>query len=257
VEVADVAWTHPANGDVTLRIIVTPIDGGEGGRAGVGVTFLDETRHRLLEDELEASNRQLETAYEELQSTNEELETTNEELQSTIEELETTNEELQSTNEELETMNEELQSTNEEMHAVNEELRDRSLELNEVNGYLASILTSLRAGVIVVDRDLLVRVWNRWSEEEWGLRTDEVIGKNVFNLDIGLPLEELREPLRRLLAGRDGHETASLAAVNRRGRPVAIRVALTLLQLGGDAPGVMLMTEEIPGDGDRPAVSPG
>jgi two-component system CheB/CheR fusion protein len=233
---------------VTLRIIVTPVNGGDSRRPGMTLTFLDETRHRRLEEELEASNRQLETAYEELQSTNEELETTNEELQSTIEELETTNEELQSTNEELETMNEELQSTNEEMHTVNEELRDRSMELNEANTYLASILTSLRSGVIVVDRDLLVRVWNRWSEEEWGLRTDEVVGKNVFNLDIGLPVEELREPLRRLLNDADGHEASTLAAINRRGRAVRVRVALTPLPLGTGAPGVMLVTDEIAKD---------
>jgi two-component system CheB/CheR fusion protein len=249
VEVGEVDWSDGSGAEVTLRVVVTPIDGGAGRRAGATVTFLDETRHRRLEEELAASNRQLETAYEELQSTNEELETTNEELQSTIEELETTNEELQSTNEELETMNEELQSTNEEMHTVNEELRDRGQELNEVNTYLASILTSLRAGVIVVDRDLLVRVWNRWSEEEWGLRTDEVIGKNVFNLDIGLPLEELREPLRRLLGDSHGHETGSLSAVNRRGRTVALRVELTSLPLGAGAPGVMVVTEEVDDDG--------
>jgi two-component system CheB/CheR fusion protein len=245
VEVADVAWTDPAGAEVSLRVIVTPIDCGTDARAGASVSFLDETRHRRLEDELEASNRQLETAYEELQSTNEELETTNEELQSTIEELETTNEELQSTNEELETMNEELQSTNEEMHTVNEELRERSEELNEANTYLESILTSLRAGVIVVDRDLMVRVWNHWSEEEWGLRTDEVVGKNVFNLDIGLPVEHLREPLRRLLASPDGHEAEEIDAVNRRGRAVRIRVTLTPLPLGAGAPGVMLVTERI------------
>jgi two-component system CheB/CheR fusion protein len=249
VEVGEIAWSDAAGGGVTLRIIVTPIDGSDSRHAGATLTFLDETRDRRLEDELEASNRQLETAYEELQSTNEELETTNEELQSTIEELETTNEELQSTNEELETMNEELQSTNEELHTVNDELRDRSQELNEVNTYLASILTSLRAGVIVVDRDLLVRVWNRWSEEEWGLRGEEVIGRYVFNLDIGLPLEELREPLRRLLAESQGHETGSLSAVNRRGRAVTVRVELTSLPLGAGAPGVIVVTEEIDAGG--------
>jgi two-component system CheB/CheR fusion protein len=253
VEVTDVDWSDPNGGDLSLRVIVTPITGGIDERAGVTVSFVDETRHRRLENELEASNRQLETAYEELQSTNEELETTNEELQSTIEELETTNEELQSTNEELETMNEELQSTNEEMHTVNEELRERGEELNEANTYLASILGSLRSGVIVVDRELLVRVWNRSSEEEWGLRAEEVVGKHLLNLDIGLPLEELREPLRRLVGVPDGHELTELDAVNRRGRAVRIRVTLTSLPLGAGRPGVMAVTEEI----DAPAETPG
>ena len=109
-----------------------------------------------------APTAQLETAYEELQSTNEELETTNEELQSTVEELETTNEELQSTNEELETMNEELQSTNDEL-ADDQRGAAASArgELDQANGFLETILTSLRAGVVVLDPELQVQVWNR------------------------------------------------------------------------------------------------
>ena len=120
--------------------------------------------------EVETANRQLELAYEELQSTNEELETTNEELQSTVEELETTNEELQSTNEELETMNEELQSTNDELQSTNDELRDRTTEITDLNAFMESILGSLEAAVIVLDRDLAVQVWTRQAHELWGLR---------------------------------------------------------------------------------------
>ena len=159
------------------------------------------TAARRLQDELEHANRQLEAAYEELQSTNEELETTNEELQSTVEELETTNEELQSTNEELETMNEELQSTNDELQTINDQLRVSTAELDEANAFLEAILTSLRAGVAVVDRDLRVRSWNRRAEDLWGLRADEAIGQHFLNLDIGLPFERLR-PLMRGVARR-------------------------------------------------------
>jgi two-component system CheB/CheR fusion protein len=83
---------------------VTPLMANNGARLGVSITFVDVTRHKRLQDDLERSKHELEAAYEELQAANEELETTNEELQSTNEELETTNEELQSTNEELETM---------------------------------------------------------------------------------------------------------------------------------------------------------
>src|SRR4051794_19099973 len=122
--VRDVDWLRQGEHrtlDVQVVSLLT-----DDGLQGFSVAFHDVTRSRRLQDELELSNRQLETAYEELQSTNEELETTNEELQSMVEELETTNEELQSTNEELETMNEELHSTNDEFQAINEELRERS-----------------------------------------------------------------------------------------------------------------------------------
>src|SRR5207253_4949549 len=159
-----------------LNIELAPLR-PHGPLAGVSVTFTDLTRFRLLQYDFERSQRELETAYEELQSTVEELETTNEELQSTNEELETTNEELHSTNEELETMNEELQSTNEELEATNSELRQRSLDLDESNVYLEAILGSMGSGVIVLNRELTVRVWNRVSEDLWGLRSEEVEGQ--------------------------------------------------------------------------------
>src|SRR5262249_237683 len=145
------------------------------------------------------------------------------ELQSTIEELETTNEELQSTNEELETMNEELQSTNEEVETVNEELRLRGEDLNRANAFLQSILASLGSGVAVADRNLAIQVWNAQAGELWGLRAEEVRGKNLLNLDIGLPLDDLRPPLRACLAGEAGTKSLTVDAVTRRGRPVRCR----------------------------------
>ena len=123
----------------------------------------------------------LETAYEELQSANEELETTNEELQSGIEELETTNEELQSANEELETTNEELQSGNEELETMNEEMRIRTAEVDEARGFLEGVLSSVAAGVVVLDADLRVRSWNRGAEDLWGLRAEEVYRQVFFS----------------------------------------------------------------------------
>jgi two-component system CheB/CheR fusion protein len=177
------------------------------------------------------------------------LETTNEELQSTVEELETTNEELQSTNEELETMNEELQSANEELQTMNEELRQRSDELNQVNTFLESILASFRGGVVVLDRDLLVLVRNHKAEDLWGLRADEVKDRHFLNLDIGLPVQELRQPIWNSLAGKDGAEV-TVGAVNRRGKSIRCHVTCTpLTGPGKEARGAILLMEEV--DGER------
>ena len=172
-------------------------------RSASSVTFADVTRYAALErGAASASKRELEIAYEELQSTVEELETTNEELQSTNEELETTNEELQSTNEELETMNEELQSTNEELETINDELRQRTDELNEVNA-LPRGGARQPAGRRRRPRPRAARhAWNDAAPRLWGLRAAEVRGQHLLNLDIGLPVDELRDPLRAVLAGR-------------------------------------------------------
>jgi two-component system, chemotaxis family, CheB/CheR fusion protein len=215
-----------------LTIEVTPLLGSDGRIFATLLSFADTTRAYLLQQELRATQESLETHVEELQSSNEELETTNEELQSTNEELETTNEELQSTNEELETMNEELRSTNEELEAANEELRERSEETAEWRRYADSVLRGLGIGIAVLDRDFKVRSWNRWNENAWGLRAEEVQGESVFNLDIGLPVRRIQPDLERVVFGEAQGAELDVQAVDRRGRPLRCRVRIVPLQDG-------------------------
>ncbi|PSN10710.1 chemotaxis protein CheR, partial [filamentous cyanobacterium CCP5] len=234
---------------VVLNVEVVPLTDGGNNVLGVSINFVDVTHYKQLRDELETSKQDLEVAYEELQSTNEELETTNEELQSSNEELETTNEELQSTNEELETMNEELQSTNEELQTVNDELHRSTEELNHSNAFLESILTSLKGGVTVVNRDMVIQVWNEQADDLWGIRTEEAIGQYLLNLDIGLPVEQLRQPIRDCLTGaNDNVSEFRLKAVNRRGRNIICRITCTPLVGSSDqVHGVIVVMEEANG----------
>jgi two-component system, chemotaxis family, CheB/CheR fusion protein len=227
-----------------LDVRITPLQETDTSFLGISISFHDVTRYIKLQDALQRSQQELETTNEELQSTNEELETTNEELQSTNEELETTNEELQSTNEELETMNEELQSTNEELQTINNELNQRTTELNRTNIFLISILRSLQMGIVVIDGSFNISIWNYMLEDLWGLRTDEVLGKSIFSLDIGLPLEQLRSPIRDSLSGKKQFQEMILDATNRRGRQIKCYLAITPL-LGMDIQGAVLMMADV------------
>jgi two-component system, chemotaxis family, CheB/CheR fusion protein len=248
VTVTNVEWVDGGGQALKLDVRIIPVATRSGALLGMSVVFQDVTRFVQLEEELQASHHELETALEELQSTNEELETTNEELQSTNEELETTNEELQSTNEELETMNEELQSTNQELQTVNEESRQRTDELVSVNEFLASVLGSMRGGLVVVDRDLRIEVWNTGAEELWGLRSGEVVGQQLSALDIGLPVDELTKPIRETLEGVP--MALDLDAVTRRGRKIRCRVACSPLRGDGDAiSGAIVLMDPAPDDG--------
>ncbi|HJZ91756.1 MAG TPA: CheR family methyltransferase [Gemmataceae bacterium] len=245
VTLREVEWLRGPNESEYLDIQVAPLrDHANNGLLGVSITFTTVSQHRRLQEELRKTNQELESAYEELQSSNEELETTNEELQSTVEELETTNEELQSTNEELETMNEELQSANEELQTMNEELRQRSDELNQVNTFLESILGSFGGGVVVVDRDLMILVWNHRAEDLWGLRPEEVKDRHFLNLDIGLPVADLRQPIKACLAGEPAPAVV-VDAVNRRGKAIRCQVQCTpLLGPEKEVRGAILLMEE-------------
>jgi two-component system CheB/CheR fusion protein len=218
-------------------VAVAPLVRRDGTLLGASITFTDVTQYQWLKEDLEQSNRDLETAYEELQSTNEELETT-------IEELETTNEELQSSNEELETTNEELQSTNDELHVLNEDMQSRSSELARANQYLEGILSGLRLGVAVLDADLVVRMWNRSAEDLWGLRAEEVVNREFLGLDIGLPLKRLQAPIRRAMTDGGEPQETVVPARNRRGKNIDCRVLAAPLSFGSQVGGVILVMEE-------------
>jgi two-component system, chemotaxis family, CheB/CheR fusion protein len=247
-----IAFATQAGEPRYLDIQVIPMLATDGVFLGAKIGFVEVTRYRRLQEELQTSKHELETAYEELQSSNEELETTNEELQSSNEELETTNEELQSTNEELETMNEELQSTNEELETINTELRQRGEDLNHANSLLKSILGGIRVGVAVLDRNLRVMLWNDRAEDLWGLRADEVRDGHFMNLDIGLPVEQLRQNIRACLAGESTQERTILEARDRRGRPIRCEITCApLLNPEREIRGAIVLMET--GDARRPS----
>lgn len=244
--IQDVKWQRPGAETVWFEIHVNPLVDAENGLLGVSIVFFDVTATRALLDKVVQTNRQLEAAYEELQSTNEELETTNEELQSTVEELETTNEELQSTNEELETMNEELQSTNDELHTINDTLRERSLELDDAKQFLDSLITSVQLGLVVVDREMRVVVWNRGCEELWGLRADETTGAALTSLDIGLSMDSVRPLIGSAFVDPESKGETVVEAVNRRGRPARVRVTCTSFRApDGGVGGALLLMEVV------------
>jgi two-component system CheB/CheR fusion protein len=147
-------------------------------------------------------------------------------------------------------MNEELQSSNEELETMNEELRLRTGELNRATVLVESMLASLGMGIAVVDRDLQVQMWNDRAKELWGVDIDEVRGKNVLNLDIGLPVGKLRDALLESVGGAEAKEQR-LKARDRRGRDVVCRTRTApLADVSGSVAGAILMmeVEDTPGD---------
>jgi two-component system, chemotaxis family, CheB/CheR fusion protein len=257
-------WQHEAeyartnSETLVFDIQIVPLEANGDDGVSIALFFTDVTRYRRMTAELESAHRQVETAYEELQSTVEELETTNEELQSTVEELETTNEELQSTVEELETTNEELQSTNDELQSMNDEMRERTAQLDHANDFLESVLGSLRTAVVVVDSELIVQAWNGRADDLWGLRSEEAIGQHLLNLDIGLATERVRPLVRDVLQGNEPREDPlRVDAINRRGRPVTLAIAVSPLTGRENRPdGAIILMDHTdgaaPGDGATP-----
>jgi two-component system CheB/CheR fusion protein len=107
--------------------------------------------------------------------------------------------------------------------------------------------------VVVVDSDMRIRAWNSRADALWGVRPEEAVGEHLMNLDIGLPVEKLRQPLRLHLSDSEKDpSTVVLDAVNRRGRSLQVRVTVTHVQDDGESrPAAMLVMDVVaPVDGD-------
>ncbi len=152
---------------------------------------------------VEQLEKELIQARADMRLVTEEQETANEELQSANEELLSGREELQSLNEELETSKEELQSTNEEILIVNNELIDRNDQLNNVRMYLEGIVNTIRAPLLILDKDLRVK---RATEGYFAkFNTTEAQTENRYIYDIGdrmWDIPKLRELLENLLPAK-------------------------------------------------------
>jgi len=141
-------------------------------------------------------------------------------------------------------MNEELQSTNEELETINIELRQRTQEQNSTNAFLQSILGSLTVGVVVIDRSLNVLAWNRQAQSMWGLRAEEVLGRSILSLDIGLPVEQLS--LHQFLVGKSARQMLNVDSVSRRGKMIRCEVSCSqLLGPSGQQEGIIVLMEDI------------
>jgi len=77
-----------------------------------------------------------------------------------------------------------------------------------------------------------------------------VHGKHFFGLDIGLPVEQLKQPIAALTRHGDHRVEADIDALNRRGRQVRLHVQCVSIGASEHGRGVIVLMQEL---GPRPA----
>ncbi|MEX0661890.1 MAG: chemotaxis protein CheB [Balneolaceae bacterium] len=163
-----------------------------------------EASKKSSEDEKDLRIRQLEQELmemrENMRSITEDQEAANEELQSANEELMSGSEELQSLNEELETSKEELQSTNEELIVVNHEMINLNEQLAAERNYSQSIVANIREPLLVLDKNLCIRLANNAFYKLFKMNEKETEGTLIFNLgDKHWNIPELRKLFKEII----------------------------------------------------------
>jgi two-component system, chemotaxis family, CheB/CheR fusion protein len=74
---------------------------------------------------------------------------------------------------------------------------------------------------------------------------NETAGQPVLGLDIGLPLAELANPIKKCLSSGDGYQELTVQATNRRGKTFTCRVQCTAMGGMDGGRNVILLMEAV------------
>jgi PAS domain-containing protein len=106
--------------------------------------------------------------------------------------------------------------THDELKGLNLELRARGIDLSRSNLFLSGILRTVPDGVIVMDKELHIELWNDVAGHIWGVKQAEVKGKPV-------------------------------QATNRHGRRMTLRIVCASVgESADDNHGAILLMQEVP-----------
>jgi len=192
----------------SLQLIVEPLPEADGLSALCAVAFREreETapdstdarpqdtantrRMQLLEQDLESTRLDLQTAVDQQEIATEELKSANEEYQSV-------NEELQSSNEELETSKEEMQSINEELQIVNAELQSKNTSLNRLNSDLRNLMDSTEIATLFLDSALRITGYTPAISALFNLREGD-LGRPITEISSRIPYPDLVHDVKQV-----------------------------------------------------------
>jgi PAS domain S-box-containing protein len=113
------------------------------------------------------------------------------------------------------------------------EVAAQSREIDEQRRFISLIIDSLPVGLYVVDRDYRIKIWNRQRETGApGLRRDEVMGRQVFEVLTRQPAEELRADFDRVF--QTGEILQDELEVTLGGEVRSFRLSKIPMRLEGD-----------------------
>jgi two-component system, NtrC family, sensor kinase len=113
------------------------------------------------------------------------------------------------------------------------EVAAQSREMEEQQRFISLVIDSLPVGLYVVDRDYRIQIWNRQREiGAPGLRRDEVVGRQVFEVLTRQPAEELRAEFDRVF--QNGEILQDELDVTLGGEVRSFRLSKIPMRLEGD-----------------------
>ena len=129
-------------------------------------------------------------------------------------------------------LEEKFEDLNLKLEKTNRELRQSLAEKEKISNYLNNILGSLTSGVIAVNLDEKITLFNRAAEDILGYKTDEVLGRK-YGLIMGKGVnQEMTLPFT--LKSRKSHVNEEKEVLAKGGKRIPLGFSTSLLTDGDD-----------------------
>jgi PAS domain S-box-containing protein len=163
------------------------------------------------------------------------LDISEEELKELINSFSTFNQVTQKLRSAYQELEERFGDLNLKLEQTNLDLRQSLAEKDKISGYLNIILESLTSGVLAVDLDGNVTLFNRAAEKILGYRTEEVIGKPYHQV-MGMGVEErltlpfVLKSLKSQLSEEGSCRNEEKVVCSKKGDKIPVGFSISLLR---------------------------
>lgn len=124
------------------------------------------------------------------------------------------------------------------------ERKQADAELRATNARLSAILQASPSGIIVLDMDRVVQLWNPSAEQIFGYKAEEVLGKHVPDLQVPGDLDYV--PLHERIFAGERLNTVETQRKHRSGRAIDVSVSTApLFDSDGQLTGVVALVRDI------------
>ncbi len=112
--------------------------------------------------------------------------------------------------------------------------------------FARNIIESTQVGIYAVDRKGTVQIWNYGMESQFGVRPDEVVGRNIFEAFPALDEEPLGVAIKKALAGGEPFEQSDLRHKTiKKGERILNTKINPMRDASGGVVGAVVITEDV------------
>ena len=119
-------------------------------------------------------------------------------------------------------------------------------EIRYISEFTSNIIESTQVGIYALDKDGMVQIWNRGMEEQFGVDSEELVGRTIFEAFPVLREEPLGKAIERALKEGEPYEQSGLVhRTLKKGKRVLNTKINPLSDPAGAIVGAVIITEDV------------